>query len=276
MFNDRLTAIEFIRRNREMTLTIAPTSTTGSNQTGAYSDAPAADVSGAGAGGGTAPSTSTSAAASATAPPTANRLTSDSPLFRDEGVLLAGRPQTFPTDAFVDTTTSNASLNPLTWGSYTYSREAQLRKTEGNVSVAADVRVTRSSDGTTLNVQSNVRYQDTSGKPIARVYITETPLVDGQRATGGGWSGGVSGTAGSAPGGGVTGGSTWSNDNTVGGTVSRQVNTDGRSSGGRPTNYAADINDRSSDLRYKVSVTIVYKDGTSAGPVELAARTSVR
>lgn len=212
---------------------------------------------------------------------TPNRLVSDSPLFQGlpppsfsnsngQGTLVAGR--TFPNDAFVDTTTHSWGV-PI--GPYTYSREAQLRESRDGVSVAADVQLTRSSDGRTLRVNSNVSYQDTSGKPIASVTVREYATVQGSDPTGRSWSVGAQGQGGPGGiGGGGTlgGGDTWIN--TTGGNVGA-INLGNQTSNSRSSSGAIAIDGDSRQFNYKYDVTVTYKDGSSTR-VQVGASTEPR
>jgi hypothetical protein len=192
-----------------------------------------------------------------------------------QGTLVAGR--TFPRDAFVDTTRQHTwDVGPVQIlnGGYTFSREAQLRNERNGVSVAADVKVTRSSDGRTLQVNTSASYQDTTGKPIAKVYVEELPLVDGKKPTGQSWTFGGTASTGGSTGGGITLGGGSSDINTTSGTPSRRNLSLANNNGGG--SYAIPIDANSRELVYKFSVTVVYKDGTSSGPVQVSAPSPVK
>ncbi len=253
-----------------MTSTINSANTSTSPQRPAYLDEPPANDPNA---------TNTQAVVSPETTP--NRLVSDSPLFQGlppprlgnsngQGTLVAGRD--FPTDAFVDTTT-HPTFVPV--GPYTYSREARLRESRDGVSVAADVKLTHSSDGRTLKVNSNVSYEDTSGKPIASVTVREYATVRGSDQTGRTWSVGGQGNGGpGGVGGGGTlgGGNTWIN--TTSGNVGA-INLGNQTSNSRSSSGAIAINGDSRQFDYKYDLTVTYKDGTSTR-VQVAGSTEPR
>jgi hypothetical protein len=180
-----------------------------------------------------------------------------------QGTLVAGRPDfpqpagTYPSDAFVDTTHHDWG-NPVI-GGWQYGRDAQLRRSRDGLSVAADVSVRHSSDGKLLTYESTLTYQDTTGKPISKVYIEERVTVKGSEETGKSWSVGGQFTS-APPGGGATigGGTTWQNtrDGYSGGMV-----------GNKPTisvtgSRSIGIDNKSGDFKYSATITVVYQDGT--------------
>jgi hypothetical protein len=256
-------------KEHNMSSTNAITSNNTSPQRPAYLDEPPAND----------PSVTNTQATSAPLDAPSNRLVSDSPLFQglpppslrnSQGTLVASRD--FPTDAFVDTTT-HPTFVPV--GPYTYSREARLRESRDGVSVAADVKLTHSSDGRTLRVNSNVSYEDTSGKPIASVTVREYATVRGSDQTGRTWSVGGQGNGGpGGVGGGGTlgGGNTWIN--TTSGNVGA-INLGNQTSNSRGSSGAVAINGDSRQFDYKYDVTVTYKDGTSTR-VQVAGSTEPR
>jgi hypothetical protein len=208
------------------------------------------------------------ARAAETAPSSSNALAE---IGQAHGATLLADNRVFPPDAFVDTTTHSLGV-PI--GPYTYSREAQLRNDNNGLSVSADVRLTHSSDGRTLNVQSNVSYQDTSGREISGVTVREYAIVRGSDPTGRTWSVGGNGTVGASNGGGATvgGGDTWINTNS--GNVGA-INLGNQDSNSRSTDGTIAIDRDSRQFDYKFDVTVTYTDGSS-NTVQVGASTEPR
>ena len=162
---------------------------------------------------------------------------------------------------FRDTTIHDWN-NPLV-GPWHYQRSATLSNESNGLSVQADIRLSHTDSGRGLNVQSAVSYQDSSGKPIANVRISEWAVLNGSKDTGRTWSVGGQATVGATSnGGGVTlgGGNTWINT-TSGNTGGLNVGT--RASATRSAAGVVPLEGNSGDFTYKFSVTVTYKDGTS-------------
>jgi hypothetical protein len=206
--------------------------------------------------------------ATATAPGGSNALAE---IGQTHGATLLADSRSFQRDGFVDTTAHSWGV-PV--GPYTYSREAQLRNDNNGLSVSADVRLTHSSDGRTLNVQSNVSYQDTSGREISGVTVREYAIVRGSDQTGLTWSVGGNGTVGASKGGGATvgGGATWINTNS--GNVGA-INLGNQDSNSRSTDGTIAIDRDSRQFDYKFDVTVTYTDGSS-NTVQVGASTEPR
>jgi len=162
---------------------------------------------------------------------------------------------------FRDTTIHDWN-NPLI-GPWHYQRTASLSNESNGLAVQADVRLSHTDSGRGLNVQSTVSYQDTSGKPIANVRVSEWAVLNGSKDTGRTWSVGGQATLGATSnGGGVTlgGGNTWIN--TTSGNIGG-LDVGSRPSATRSAAGVVPIDGNSGEFTYKFSVTVTYRDGTS-------------